>query len=99
MNDTDKNFKINFKCPACKGDQIEAVVKNVTQLSTVTHLGKVDDSICADYGDTSYEDGDEPSEYRCAFCGTLLKLSSATKVENEADLLKWLQDRDMVIED
>lgn len=95
----DKNFRIEFKCPECGGDQIEVVERNVTQLSTVTHVGKVNNSVYANYGESSYEDGDPPSEYRCLYCSTLLKLSSASKVESDEELLEWLQERNMLIEE
>jgi hypothetical protein len=94
---SDKHYKTKFNCPECGGDAIDEVLSGVHQYSTVTDLSEGDGIVAADYGAVSHEGG-EVSEYRCAHCCTLLKLSPASKVENEAELLQWLQERGMVEE-
>lgn len=94
---SDKEYEIKFVCPACGGNSIDEVLSGVHQYSTVTNLGTSGGTVAADYGAVSHEGG-EVSEYRCAHCCTLLKLSPASKVENEAELLQWLQERGMVEE-
>ena len=62
---------LEFKCKECGGNELEEVMQDVTQSSTINDIEELEDgSLCMDYGNTSTEGGDVDNiVYQCLECG------------------------------
>jgi hypothetical protein len=77
---------LKFKCPACDSNELEEVMTNVTQYSSISIIEEGENGVVAiDYANNNCEDG-EVDHYQCMGCGYIL-----TGVHDEIDLAEWLK--------
>jgi len=99
-----KTLIVKFKCPCdgCDGTEVEEVLANVIQYSTVDVLATWDkpgESPAIDYGDIAYNGDNASVEYFCCVtCSKSLKQDNGGDVETTDQLFVWLSERDMLVE-
>ena len=77
---------LKFKCSNCGCTEIEEVMVNVIQSSTICDI---DDEVeCLDYDRISSEGG-EVDSYQCVRCGKVL--GEGLCINSPSDLIKWLK--------
>ena len=83
--------KINFNCSVCGHNKLEEILTGVTQSTLVTNI---DEEGAVDYGDCSFDGGDEVS-FQCARCGDVI-MGHNVKISDGEDLLEWLKENEMI---
>ena len=78
---------LKFKCPKCNHNQLEEVMIDVVQSSTIDNI---DEEGYVDYEHTSSEGG-EVDRYQCAKCGYVLKNEIGGKIDTPEELVEWLK--------
>ena len=83
---------LKFKCPKCKNNQIEEVMTDVVQSSTIDYI---DSEGYVDYENISTEGG-EVDRYQCGKCGYVIKNEIGGKINDAEELAEWLKGKGMV---
>ncbi len=83
---------LKFKCPKCNHNQLEEVMINVVQSSTIS---EIDSEEYIDYENSS-TDGGEVDRYQCSQCGYVLKNELGGTIDTPEELVEWLKDKGML---
>ena len=78
--------RYKYTCPSCKNNNIEEVLINVTQYTTIDTIDKDGDF---KYGKSLAEDG-EVQNYQCSKCGYILKDENGKTIQDQSSLVEWL---------
>lgn len=81
-------MKVRFKCPNCRGTQLEEILVDVVQSSVITDI---EEDGYLDYEGSSTSDG-TVDDYQCSNCGWRIPLNSSLA----EDLFEWLKDNGML---
>ncbi len=83
---------LKYKCPKCNHNQLEEVMINVVQSSTISDI---DSEGYIDY-ELSSTEGGEVDRYQCSQCGYVLKNELGGTIDNPEELVEWLISKGML---